>query len=571
MTIRMRFVILSFLLLFLLLPSISTNNHSTWEPDPTKNQSLSQTSSDSIDYLIITSEAFISAAQPLATWKMQRGLASTIVTVETISTSYMGVDLAEKIRNCIIDYHSTHNTLWVVLAGGSYIIPTRTVEINGGHVKCDSYYSNLDENWDLDEDGDATLIDADDWEAEVYVGRLPADYESQLSSLVSQLIQYEKNPPVGPWMNHAVFAGTFCNFDCDVNGNDIFDEGDFGEFDTNRNHNWMKSNILPNGWTSTLLAECEGLKTTDYPYDDQLNKTCLVDAINAGASIVMADAHGSPTGMYRTTFTYDQDGDSLFDSGVDGLQSTCFLDKYTDFDTEGKLAMYFLAACSTGTFAGRDCLTEYIVRNNGIGCIGSSGSAGYDPFWYDGDHLGWLTQGLSERFWEQLLFLGNNHPGKALALAKHDYGLDRVEMTGDDDGGRTLAQYNLMGDPEVPIWIDIPSSFEEPEIEVDESSRELIIDIAGVSNATERIFITLQGPNFYQRTLTQEDNEIHFSLPDLIEPENITITLSRNGNIPYQFALELPAGSRGINYLPMMGSVLIVAVIIVVVKKVRFS
>jgi hypothetical protein len=571
MTTRMRFVIPSFFLLLLILQSISTNTLSTCEQNPTQNYSLSQIGSDSIDYLIITSENFVSAAQPLATWKMQRGLVSTIVTVETISARYEGDDLAEKVRNCIIDYYSNHNTLWVVLAGGEHIIPVRYIEVNGAHVISDSYYSILDDNWNLTAAGDVTLIDADDWEAEVYVGRLPADYEPQLSSLVSRLIQYEKNPPVGSWMKHAVFAGTFCHFDRDLNGNNIFDEGDFGEFDTNRNHNWIKSNILPNGWTSTLLAECGGLKTTDYPYDDQLNKTSLVNAINSGASIVMADSHGSPTGMYRTIFTYDQDSDSLFDPEVDNVQSACFLDTYTDFDPEGKLAMYFLAACSTGTFIGQDCLTEYIVRNNGIGCIGSSGSAGYDSNWYDGEHLGWLTQGLSERFWEQLLFLGNNHPGKALALAKYDYGLDRVEMGGDDDGGRTLAQYNLMGDPEVPIWVDVPSSFAEPEVEMDELSRELNIDIAGVSNATEGIFITLHGPNYYQRVLTQEAEEFHFSLPDLTEPRNITITLSKNGSIPFQIVLEVPAGSRGINYLPLIGSVFIIAVIVVFVKKAKFS
>ena len=570
LTKRMRFIVLSFFLLFLFLPSLTTDNLLLCKQNSIQDYALSRANNDSVDYLIITSEDFVSAAQPLATWKKQRGLMSSIVTIETISANYDGDDLAEKVRNCIIDYHSNHNALWVVLAGGEYVVPARTVEIDGGYALCDFYYSNLDDNWVLESDGDVTLIDADDWDAEVYVGRLPADFEHQLSSLVSRLIQYEKNPPVGSWMTHAVFAGTFCNFDRDLNHNDIFDEGDFGEFDTNRNHNWIKSNLLPNGWTSTLLAECEGLKTTDYPYDEQLNKTSLVDAINSGASIVMADAHGSSSGMYRTIFTHDQDGDCLFDLESDELQSSCFLDRYTDFNTEGKQAMYFLAACSTGTFYGRDCLTEYIVRTNGIGCIGSSGSAGYDSTWYDGEHLGWLSQGLSERFWEQLLVLGFNHPGKALALAKYDYALDRVATTGEDDGGRTLAQYNLMGDPEVPLWINIPSSFNEPEIEMVESSREIIIDIAGVSTATEGIFITLQGSNFYQRVLTQEEEELRFLLPDLPEPDNITITLSKNGIIPFQVALEVPAGSRGITYLPVMGSIFIIAAVVVVVKKVRF-
>ena len=549
----MRFVILSFFLLFLLLPSFSAHNYSTWNQNPTQNHSLSQTIGDSIDYLIITSEDFESAVQPLYIWKMQRGLVSTIVTVETISATYAGEDLAEKVRNCIIDYHSNHNTLWVVLAGSENYLPVRTVEaryvsrdgyVHSPYVSCDAYYSNLDENWNLDADGVATLIDGDDWEPEVYIGRLSANSESQLSSLVSRLIQYEKNPPVGSWMKHAVFAGTFVNFDCDINGNNVFDDGDFPEFDTNREHNWIKSNLLPDGWTSTLLAEGEGLKSTDYPYDAQLNKTSLVDAINSGASMVMADAHGSSSGMSRMIFTYDQDGDNLFDSEVDNVQSTWFLQKYTDFDTEGKLAMHFFAACQTGTFVGRECLTEYIARNVGIGCIGASGSVEPDPFGYDGDHLGWLTQGLEERFWEQLLVLGNNQPGKALALAKYDYSLDRVEMDGEDDGGRTLAQYNLMGDPEVPIWVDIPHqlnvSIDQP---FNNNINTMTLKITANRDPVEAATITYtKGNNLLWKGDTNENGTIDVPFSDIEVGDNV-FTASKKGYLPFQ--ANLPHALRG--------------------------
>jgi hypothetical protein len=552
--------------IFLLLP-LTGNDVIEQNQKSTSDYYLSQIGTSTIDYLIITSEDFESAAEPLATWKTQRGLVSTIETVEDISENYEGADLAEKIRNCIIDYHDNHDTLWVVLAGGEYIVPTRTVEMNGGRVCSDSYYSILNDNWNVGFDGVATLLDADDWEAEVYVGRLPADSISQLIDLVSQLIDYEKNPPIGPWMKHAVFAGTFCNFDTDLNGNNIFDEGDRGEFDTNRNHNWIKSNLLPDGWTSTLLAECEGLKITEYPYDLPLNESSLVTQINAGASIVMADAHGSQYGMYRTMFTHDADSDVLFDSGVDDLSSVCFLDSFTDFDTEGKLGMYFLAACSTGTFVGHNCLTEYIVRNNGIGCIGSSGGAGYDPNWYDGDHLGWLTQGLSERFWNQLLAQGNNHPGMALALAKHDYGVDRVAMSGDADGGRTLAQFNLMGDPEVPIWIDVPSLFEAPVEEFEVSSRNLFIDVSDVSTDVSDIILTLQGSNYYHREIITDATDYQFPLPDSAEPGNITITLSRSGYIPLQIVIEIPSGTRDVGYVPIAAVAVIAVVAILVVGK----
>lgn len=555
-------LVLSCLFLFLILFNTSGELSAIRNQERSLVYTVSQIDTNDVDYLIITSEDFEQEAQPLATWKMQRGLISTIETVEDISENYEGDDLAEKIHNCIIDYHTNHNTTWVVLAGGSLVVPSRSVRIGSSTVSCDSYYSNLDDNWNV-RYGLATLNDADDWDPEVYVGRLPADTETQLNDLVTRLIQYERSPPVGSWMEHSVYAGTFCNFDYDVNGNNVFDDEDFPAFDTNRNHNWMKSNLLPVGWTSTLLAETEGLRTTVFPYDFQLNETSLVNAINNGASVVMTDAHGSPTAMFRTTFTNDVDGDTLFDSGVDGTGGGQFLTTSTDFDVDGKYGFYFLAACSTGSFAETACLTEYIARTSGIGCIGSSQDAGYDPFMYtddDGEHLGWLTQGLSERVWEQILVEGNNHPGMALALAKHDYSLDRVLLNGDNDNGKTMAQYNLMGDPEVPLWIGVPSSFEAPTIDLVEESHEIILQV-DVSDS----MITLHCPTYYDRFTTTSSNEVTLTMPNLVEAENITITLSKDGYIPLQLQIEIPAGTQEIEYLPIVGLIAVTAVVVVII------
>ncbi len=564
LSLQKRVLVLSSLVLFLILFNVSGQANSM------ENQRFitSQSDQNVVDYLIVTSEDYEDTLQPIVEWKMQRGLRVTIETVEDISENYEGEDRADKIRNCIIDYHNNHNTVWVLLAGGDRIVPTRSVRIGDSLVSSDSYYSNLDDNWNLGY-RTATLNDPDDWEPEVYVGRLPADSDAQMTSLVTRLIQYERNPPVGSWMEHAVYAGTFCNFDYDVNGNNIIDEGDFLAFDTNFNHNWMKTNLLPDGWTSTLLAETEGLRTTEHPYDSQLNETSLVNSINSGASIVMADAHGSPTEMVRTTFTSDIDGDSLFDQGVDQQSGSPFLTTSTEFDVAGMFGFYFLAACSTGTFTDGTCLTEYITRTSGIGCIGSSNSAGYDPFLYtygDEEHLGWMTQGLSERVLEQILVEGNNHPGMALALAKHDYSLDRVQHDGGEDSGRTMAQYNLMGDPEVPLWIGIPSTFETPTITLDEESRLVSVRVNEQSSMMNDITITIHGSSYYQKSASTLSGEVTLNMPDLSESLNFTITLSKDGYIPLQIVVELPAGSLAIDYLPVVGAVTMVVVVFVILS-----
>ena len=573
MILQKRVLVLSCLFLFLIGFSVSGEMNSLHNGVGIQGYTISQSDEGVVDYLIVTSEDYEDVLHPLVEWKMQRGLISTIETVEDISNNYEGDDLAEKIRNCIIAYHRDNSTIWVLLAGDSDIVPTRSVSVGGSSVNSDYYYSNLDDNWNF-RYGVTTLNDPDDWEPEVYVGRLPANSSSQLVSLITRLIQYERNPPVGDWMGHAMYAGTFCNFDYDLNGNNVFDEGDFPAFDTNSNHNWMKSNLLPEGWTSTLLAETEGIRTTDYPYDFQLNETSLVDAINSGASIIMADAHGSTTGMFRTVFTNDVDGDTLFDSSTDQQSGYPFLTTTTDFDVDGKYGFYFLAACSTGSFTDGTCLTEYITQTSGIGCIGSSQLAGYDPFMYTyggEEHLGWVTQGLSERVWEQILVEGNNHPGMALALAKNDYSLDRVLYNGDDDSGRTMAQYNLMGDPEVPLWIGVPSTFDTPTIDLDEESREVTVQVNEPASMMDEVLITLRSSTYFQRMTSTSSGEVILDMPVLTEAENITITLSKDGYIPLQIEVELPAGqveipddTPMIDFIPIVGTFTIFGLVLVI-------
>jgi hypothetical protein len=489
-----------------------------------------------VDYLIITPSDYAENLQPLVTWKTQRGLVSTVETTESINEKYGGSDLAERIRNCIKQYHSEKNTAWILLAGGDELVPSRTVEITGPNVKSDYYYSNLDDNWALEPSGAVNIIDLNDWEAEVFVGRLPADNAAQMDSLVARIIEYERSPTVGPWMTHALFAGTFCTFNRDANGNNVFDGGDVEGFDTNRNHNWLKANILPADWTSTLLAEREGAVVTTYPCDGSLNEQTFTEAVNQGASIVMADAHGSEDGIFRSIFLTDQDGDKCFDSGSDAASSAPFISTHTQFDNGGKNSFFFLAACSTGTFTMGDCLTEYLVRTCGIGAIGSYKSANYDSRWYDGEHLGWFVQGLSTRFWEQLIVAGNNHPGMAFSLAKDDYSKDKVAMNGPGanslDDAKALAQFNLMGDPEVPIWTNIPTQI-TADIDVDAAG---VVSIKALDNGETLpgVTVTLTSPTYYVRAITNEFGETSLPLPSGAELEKITITLSKNHYLPYQ-------------------------------------
>ncbi|MFW9916324.1 MAG: C25 family cysteine peptidase [Candidatus Thorarchaeota archaeon] len=491
-----------------------------------------QFSQHDIDYLIITSDAFVDDVQPLAIWKLQRGLIPAIKTVEDISMTYDGDDLPERIRNCIQEFHEERNTQWVVLAGGHAVVPTRSVNVGGSHVSCDHYYANLVHNWELNSDGSVSIIDYFNWNADVYVGRLPADNNLQLRELVSHLIAYEKNPPVGPWMTHALFAGAFARFNSDANHNNVFDEADSPEFDANRNHNWLKTDVFPSDWTSTLLGETEGSKTTDYQVDKPLSEANVIEEINDGVSAGMFDSHGSPTGMFRMIFTHDNDSDSLFDYGTDGSSSAPLITTSSSINDSGKYGVYFLCACATGTFASSgDCLSEYILRTAGISCIASSGSAYYDSGWYNGDHGGWYTQGLSSRFWEQFFLKGRNQPGKAFSKAKIDYVEDFISLGGKEERtNKTLIQYNLLGDPEVPVWTMIPSSLEYMLLN---ETYDVTLRIFSNEQPSKQAMVTLANSTHFYRGLSNVEGIITFPIPSN-EFNSMTLTISKNNHLAHQ-------------------------------------
>ena len=163
---------------------------------------LLMTRDGQVDYLIVTSSTYEPLFQPLTDWKEQKGLKTEIVTTSWIYSNYSGVDNAEMVRNCIIDYYENHGTLWVLLGGDTDVVPARAAYAqNIGSSSenspiCDLYYSDLDGTWNGDGDstwGEITQDDIDLY-ADVYVGRAPVNTTTEASRFVTKVLTYEGSP-----------------------------------------------------------------------------------------------------------------------------------------------------------------------------------------------------------------------------------------------------------------------------------------------------------------------------------------------------------------------------------------
>ncbi|MFX0138360.1 MAG: C25 family cysteine peptidase [Candidatus Hodarchaeota archaeon] len=518
-------------------------------------------SSGTVDYLIITNDAFESFLEPLAEWKTQKGLVTKIKTINEIHLQYPGRSTPKKIKDCIIDFYNNKNTQWVLLAGDDIHVPSQYAYCpedfpwDGDFVSCDTYYTDLDNNWDLNgDDLWGTNLDEFDYEAEVYVGRLTANNEIEMQNLVQQILNYEKNPPIGSWMSHALFAGSILQFDQDWNNDSIVD---YGECDGNRFHNFLK-NLLPDNWTSIFLAQTQGIKGSDNHSDLQLDYNNLRNAINEGSSIGSIFAHGAPQVMAIDKWTIDYDGDMLFDytadpfygdgDSIDTAKQSSLIDtSYAMLEpVDNKLGLFYLGSCSTGTFDDpNDCLAEYFLKNAAIGVIAGSNVVWGEDQWYERDHGGWFIEGLGFRFWEQLFQY--NQPGKALALAKADYAIDRnntSEIVGfpawDDNmlkkwEDKALKQYNLLGDPEVPIWFSIPKQLNLSVIQPSNNNGNTItLMVTAEGEAVQGATITYTTNNdllWKGTTLGNGTIDVPQSIIDL---KGTVLTVSKIGYLPYQ-------------------------------------
>ncbi|NIQ05253.1 MAG: hypothetical protein GWO20_05865 [Candidatus Korarchaeota archaeon] len=513
------------------------------------------------DYLIITTKEYEDELRPLVEWKIKRGLQTKIVTVEDIlNANVSGWDLAAKVRAFINESYVSEGIKWVLLAGDVDDIPSREVlaidfaSDDGDFVPTDYYYVDLNGTWD--DDGDHIYgeyykgaegihnIDGVTWTPEVYVGRLSASNEDEMANLVSRIVEYEKKPPIGSWHTKAVLAGAFSNYARDTDGDD---EREWLETDEAKLNYYIVENIIKHASFDYIrLAEEAGLNPTDWPHEAALTSSNVIEAINNGASVVNFASHGSEEGVWRKIWANDYDNDKLEDD------KECSWDEFFSVDSptqnEAKMPFFYIDACSSGCFDYvDDCLAEYILKNVGIGVVAATRTTWYAVGW--GPDLerdgGQYNQGFSYRFWEQFFNESKHSPGEAFYDSKVDY----LNDEGFGNGNATkknLMAYNLLGDPEIPIWTS------EPEVlnvtfsvdNIGATAYNIIVSVEENSTARDipDAMVTLtSSSNLYTRTQTNASGKANFVLnASGLNRSSLELYVSKYGYLPKRKVIFAP-------------------------------
>lgn len=161
-------------------------------------------------YIVITADSLMDAFLPLTHWLTSKGIKADIICLDSILQNYsydpisLLYDSPGAIRGFLMDAY-TNGTQWVLLGGDEEIVPVRygTSENNDSTVPeqppSDLYYSDLDGNWNVDEDDlyGEPIDDSVDYYSELFVGRLPCNNNLEIGNWIEKVLSYERNPGNG--------------------------------------------------------------------------------------------------------------------------------------------------------------------------------------------------------------------------------------------------------------------------------------------------------------------------------------------------------------------------------------
>jgi hypothetical protein len=394
--------------------------------------------SEEYPYLIITSSELKSAFLPLLEWKIKKGIKAEIVSVDSILSTCTGRDNPEKIRNFLINAYQ-NGTIWVLLGGDEDVVPVRYAYPTNTSSPppmtdqqiCDLYYSDVDGQWDKDNDGiwGEPGDDSPDIYPDLFVGRVPASDSGEAASFVEKLLSYEKNPGNGS-TNYLTSALWMCS-------------DQMRDYSGGVGQHVLASQYVDNSFfqdLSTLIEAPSGAAENPASPD---GGNCI-QTMNQGWGIITVLAHGTPNCFVAKSNQTNQLPKSWVLTSPGENDGNGHLPSLAN---QAKYGIMYSIACKQSAIdvdkhpemGSEPCVGELYPLSRNKGGVAFLGNTRW----------GWvgLSYQLLEKFLQYLFTdATEHHLGIAEALSRCSYPLYRDLNYG----------HNLFGDPEMPFWTRVP-------------------------------------------------------------------------------------------------------------------
>ncbi|MDP8202468.1 MAG: C25 family cysteine peptidase [Candidatus Tenebribacter burtonii] len=360
------------------------------------------------EYLFIAPSSIENILQPLLRWKEKLGFKTKLAFLEDIGTT--AEDVKAYLQNAYDNWGSPPE--FVVLVG----------DVSGA-IQCPAFFvEGYLHPWAVS-DHNYTLLDGEDYFPDIFIGRLSAQSQMDLKTIVFKIINYERNPFMEiPWQKRALMVGHVEEW----NG-------------------YSQREILMGIRNKLLDFEYTTVDTFISPL--QQGNTQLANIISEGESFICYRGAGSS---------------SYWSGGYTGPMFT--IDDISNLNNGFMLPMVTSMTCGGGDFASEQfstCFGEKWVSGGNpsepFGAIGFIGPSEYDTkTWFNNANAMGIYQGITQeglfRCGEMLLRgkmeLYNNYP------QNHAWGgsLDSDQFY--------FYVYNLLGDPGLQILTDIPKELQ---------------------------------------------------------------------------------------------------------------
>ncbi len=495
-------------------------------------------------YAMITHANFTKDLAPLVDWKTQKGVPAKVYELGWIYDNYNGSDAQEQLHNFLADLDRTSKNLtWALLVGDTEIIPIREFYLNASLqyglddlYASDYYYAGLDSDWDSDNDGVYGEQSKDlDPEANVYIGRLPVNNRTEIKNVVAKLLAYERSPPSGSWFRNFTSWGGL------MDAPNVFDDpetvaDDEGYNDYKDNGYKISRKILDH-----IPANMEIKEYYDYPelaggnYTpemDRLNRTAAKTVFDDGNALISFAGQAYYTGDELAH--YRNETGTMIDKAAWGTLYSYNNAKFSL--NHGMLPLVYLSTCSVNFTEPDDSNMEqflYAAEGGAIGVIANTGKSYRGESADNNSYGNWW---LNERFWK--LFFNDSYyrPGEALYVLKYQYH-DEV-LTQDPQYPimvyANILGYNLLGDPEVPIWTDIPGELtvEVPNLYTgDQNLHFKVTTQSGLP--VEGARICLSNSDNYEFGVTDDEGKVMLSLSSQTTG-TVNITATAHNYLPFE-------------------------------------
>lgn len=430
------------------------------------------------DLLIITAPTFENQLSSLVSWKIEKGIKTTVVNTTSTGTT------DASIKNYIASfYQSNPNLVYVLLVGDSGDVVSHSYGTTFMNEKLwsDSYYGQL----------------TNDYYPEVFVGRLSGNSVG-IKTMTDRVLEYEKNPVAGGWMKNAIGMAS----------NEGDGEGNDGEIDYVHLRK-IRTQLRDYGYQTVhefYQGSQGGEDAVGEPTPAMIN-----GAMNAGVGLFNYTGHGDLnimiTGNYTSTY-------------VKQLQNN------------GKYPFVVSVACNNGTFVGKTCLAEDLMsvsyNNSPAGAIATVAStilmAWAEPMETQDEMTNILTEMYDDNKKETIGGLFYN--SQIGMLDSYNASLDAIEV---------MQTWVLFGDPTTVFRYDTTKDLElQHPNQIDPASQKLTI-----ACEESDVVVSLTKNGNIIATAHSKNGNVEFDLSGISDGESLKITATKQNFKPYQATVEV--------------------------------